>query len=559
MKKILATLLCFCCGSALAQTAQELIDNGKNSENVTTFGMGYHLNQYSPLSQINKSNIKRLVPVWSTSLSNDTGELAQPTIYNGVMYVVNGHWTFALDVATGQQIWRTPVEYDRGAARVGAAGVILRGGATIYNGKLFRETIDCHVIALDMKTGKQIWKQKFADFKEGYTGIIAPLVANGVVITGMAGGDRTTRGFLDGWDPDTGKELWRRYTIPAPGEPGSETWPKDIPDAWKYGGGATWQNGSYDPELDLVYWGTGNAEPYNPAYRGGADSLYTASVIAIRPKTGELVWHYQYIPNESFDFDGTAEPVLADLRIDGQVRKVLLSANKNGFMYVIDRTNGKLIAAHPFVKVNWASRIDPRDRPPGSDRRLRPRAQRRDGRSLAVARHQRVADGVQSEDRPRLRELLGNPPDHEIHQVRIRARRRLHRRRDELPHAAGGRAVGLSHGVQSGHRQSGMESAGDGNGDLRRHARNRRRGLVHRPAERRVHRARPGDRGDAVEVQDRIRHQFSAHDLHPQRPAIRHGAVGHRRRSQPRHESCRRGPHRRIGVDLRADARIRRR
>jgi alcohol dehydrogenase (cytochrome c) len=131
-----------------------------------------------------------------------------------------------------------------------------------------------------------------------------------------------------------------------------------MPDAWKYGGGATWQNGSYDPELDLVYWGTGNAEPYNPAYRGGADSLYTASMIAIRPKTGELVWHYQYIPNESFDFDGSAEPVLADLRIDGQVRKVLLSANKNGFMYVIDRTDGKLIAAHPFVKVNWASHID---------------------------------------------------------------------------------------------------------------------------------------------------------------------------------------------------------
>jgi len=234
----------------------------------------------------------------------------------------------------------------------------MRGGATIYNGKLFRETLDSHVLALDMKTGKQIWKQKFADFKEGYTGIIAPLVANGVVITGMAGGDRTTRGFLDGWDPETGKQLWRRYTIPAPGESGSETWPKDIPDAWKYGGGATWQNGSYDPELDLVYWGTGNAEPYNPAYRGGADSLYTASVIAIRPKTGEMVWHYQYIPNESFDFDGTAEPVLADLRIDGQDRKVLLNANKNGFMYVIDRTNGKLIVAHPFVKVNWASGID---------------------------------------------------------------------------------------------------------------------------------------------------------------------------------------------------------
>jgi alcohol dehydrogenase (cytochrome c) len=252
MRKILAVLLCCWCSHALAQTAQELIDNPKNSENVTTFGMGYNLNQYSPLNQINKSNVKRLVPIWTTSLSNDAGELTQPSIYNGIMFVVNGNWTFALDVATGQPIWRTPVEYERAAARVGTAGALMRGGATIYNGRLFRQSLDCHVIALDMKTGKQIWKQKFADYKEGYIGVIAPLVANGVVITGMAGGDRTTRGFLDGWDPDTGQHLWRRYTIPAPGEPGSETWPKDIPDAWKYGGGATWQNGSYDPELDLV-------------------------------------------------------------------------------------------------------------------------------------------------------------------------------------------------------------------------------------------------------------------------------------------------------------------
>ncbi|MFL5066939.1 MAG: PQQ-binding-like beta-propeller repeat protein, partial [Xanthobacteraceae bacterium] len=358
MRRILAALLCCWCSPVLAQTAQELIDNGKNTDNVTTFGMGYHLNQYSPLKDINKGNVKRLVPVWTTSLAHDAGELAQPTVYNGVMYVVNGNWTFALDVATGQPIWRTPVDYERAAARVGNAGAIMRGGATIYNGKLFRQSLDCHVIALDMKTGKQIWKQKFADYKEGYIGVIAPLVANGVVITGMAGGDRTTRGFLDGWDPETGQHLWRLYTIPAPGEPGSETWPKDIPDAWKYGGGATWQNGSYDPELDLVYWGTGNAEPYNPAYRGGLDSLYTVSVLAIRPKTGEMVWHYQYIPNESFDLDGSAEPVLADLTINGQVRKVLMSAQKNGFLYVLDRTNGQLISAQPYVKVNWATHID---------------------------------------------------------------------------------------------------------------------------------------------------------------------------------------------------------
>src|SRR3984893_16924518 len=364
MKKILAVLFSSWCGCALAQTAQELIDNGKNSENVTAFGMGYHLNQYSSLNQINKSNIKRLVPIWSTSLSNDAGELAQPTIYNGVMYVVNGHWTFALDVATGQQIWRTPVEYERAAARVGQPGVIMRGGATIYDGKLFRETIDCHVVALDMKTGKEIWKQKFADYKEGYTGIIAPLVANGILITGMAGGDRTTRGFLDGWDPDTGQHLWRRYTIPAPGEPGSEPCPSDFPAVGKEGGGATCENVSYDPELDLVYGGTGNAEPYNPAYRGGHDSLYTASGLAIRAKNGAVVWHYQYMPNESFDLDGSAEPVIAELTIDGRVRKVLMSANKNGFLYVVDRTNGGLIAAHPYVKVKSARHIDfPTGRP----------------------------------------------------------------------------------------------------------------------------------------------------------------------------------------------------
>src|ERR1700756_42595 len=359
MKKILAALLLSAwCGCALAQTAQELIDNGKESENVTTFGMGYHLNQYSPLSQINKSNVKRLVPIWSTSLSNDAGELAQPTIYNGVMYVVNGHWTFALDVATGQQIWRTPVEYERGAARVGQPGVIMRGGATIYDGKLFRETIDSHVVALDMKTGKEIWRQKFADYKEGYTGIIAPLVANGVVITGMAGGDRTTRGFLDGWGPDTGKKLWRRDTIPAPGEPGSETWPANS-DAWTRGGGPTWRSGTYDPQLDLVYWGTGNAEPYDPRPRQGMDSLFTSSVLAIRPKTGEVACYFQYTPNDVYDVDGTDENVLADMQIGGQLRKVMIQANKNGFLYVLDRTNCKLIAAHPYTQFNWASRIDP--------------------------------------------------------------------------------------------------------------------------------------------------------------------------------------------------------
>ena len=359
MKNILALLLCVWCGLGWTQTAEELLNDGKNTENVTTFGMGYDLKMYSPLKQINKSNIKRLVPIWNFSLSNDMGELSQPTVYNGVMYVVNGNWTFAIDIATGRQVWRTPVQYDRAALRVTTGGAYLRGAATIYNGKLFRQNVDGHVVALDMKTGKEIWKTKFGEWKESYGGIVQPTIANGVLISGMAGGDRTARGFVDGYDPDTGKQLWRRWTIPAPGEPGSETWPnKELPDAWKYGGGATWQPGSYDPQLDLFFIGTGNAEPYNPKYRAGMDSLYAASVLAIRPKTGELVWYYQFLPNDSFDFDGTAENIVADIQAEGKPRKVLLNVNKNGFVYVIDRTNGTLIAAHPFVNQNWAKYID---------------------------------------------------------------------------------------------------------------------------------------------------------------------------------------------------------
>ncbi|HUR36034.1 MAG TPA: PQQ-dependent dehydrogenase, methanol/ethanol family [Vicinamibacterales bacterium] len=340
-----------------AQTADELVNDGRNTDNVTTQSMGYHRRSYSALAQINRSNIRRLVPVWSSSLMNDGGELSAPTVYNGVMYVVNGRWTFAIDVETGRQIWRTPVDVDPGVQKVAIFGAINRGAATIFNGKLFRITLDNHLLALDMKTGKVLWNQRFADFAEGYTSTGAPIVANGVVISGMAGGEFTTRGFLDGWDPETGTKLWRRYTIPAPGEPGSETWPKDS-DAWKVGGGATWRSGSYDPQLDLVYWGTGNAEPYDPRPRGALDSLYTSSVMAIRPKTGDLACHFQYTPNDVYDVDAIDEQVLADLAVGGQMRKVMIQANKNGFLYVLDRTNCALIAAHPYTTVNWASHVD---------------------------------------------------------------------------------------------------------------------------------------------------------------------------------------------------------
>src|SRR3989441_1657885 len=350
-----AALLCFWPAPGFTQTTEELVNDGKNTDNVTTQSMGYDRKSYSPLKQINKSNVKRLVPVWSASLMNDMGELAAPVIYKDVMYAINGKWTFAIDVDTGRQVWRTPVEIEPGVPR--AQNAFTRGAPTLYNGKLFRVTIDNHLLALDMKTGKEIWKNRFAEWREGYYATGAPIIANGVLISGMAGGESTTRGFLDGWDPETGRKLWRRYTIPEPGEPGSETWPRGS-DAWTVGGGPTWRSGSYDPQLDLVYWGTGNAEPYDPRPRGELDSLYTSSVLAIRPKTGEIACYFQYTPNDVYDMDGTDENVLADIQIDGQLRKVMIQANKNGFLYVLDRTNCKLIAANPYVKVNWATHVD---------------------------------------------------------------------------------------------------------------------------------------------------------------------------------------------------------
>src|SRR5258708_3740101 len=275
------------------------------------------------------------------------------TVDNGVIYVINSKWTFAIDAETGRQIWRTPVKLEPDVKR----NAYNRGAAVIFNRKLFRVTIDNHVVALDMKTGEELWNQKFADLKDGFYATGGPIVANGVLISGVSGGEFTTRGFLIGWEPATGQELWTRYTIPAPGEPGSETWPKNS-DAWTQGGGPTWRSGSYDPQLDLVYWGTGNAEPYDPRPREGLDSLFTNSVLAIRPKTGEVACYYQYTPNDVYDVDATDEHVLADIQVGGQLRKGMIQTNKNGFLYVLDRTNCKLIAAHPFVKVNWATHID---------------------------------------------------------------------------------------------------------------------------------------------------------------------------------------------------------
>ncbi len=341
--------------AASAQTLDALKNDGKNPDNILTYGMGYSLNRYSPLRQIDKVTVKRLVPIWNLSLDNPWGEQAQPLVLDGVMYVTNAKATVAIDVGTGRQIWKTPVEWLPETPRVVCCGVSNKGAA-ILNGKLYRTTLDAHVVALDMKTGKEIWNEKVAEWKEGYSMTAAPLIANNVLITGISGAEFGIRGFIDGWDPETGQHLWRRYTIPARGEPGNETWPQDT-DAWKTGGGSSWITGSYDPDLDLTYWGTGNPAPWSSQSRPG-DNLFTASVLAMRPKTGEVVWHYQFTPNDQYDYDGNWEMILGRLDVDGTKRNVLMQLTRTGFLYVIDRASGKLISAKPFERVNWASGVD---------------------------------------------------------------------------------------------------------------------------------------------------------------------------------------------------------
>lgn len=336
-----------------AQSTQELVNSASDNSAVLHYGMQYNEQRYSPLAQINRQTVKHLAPAWNYSYDDNHSEESQPLVYKGVLYVTTNSATIALNAATGEQIWKTKVEYPAEVPRIVCCGIINRGPA-LYDGKVFRTTLDANVIALDAKTGKEIWRSNIIDWKPGYSETGAPLVADGVVMTGISGAEYGIRGFIDGWDPNTGKHLWRTYTIAGPDDPNGKTWPGDT---WKTGGGSTWIAGSFDPELHTVYWGTGNAGSWNPTQHPG-DNLYTCSVLALDPKTGHMNWHFQFTPNDPFDYDSVAEMVLADMNVEGKPTKVVMDVNRNGFMYVLDRTNGKLIAANQYARENWAKGID---------------------------------------------------------------------------------------------------------------------------------------------------------------------------------------------------------
>lgn len=343
-------------GLASAQTADDLKNDHATPGDVLVYGMGYGAQRYSPLKHINKDNVSRLVPKWAFALTDNRGAEAFPVIKDGVIYTTVHNATVAVDAMSGRQLWRVSHEYPPETLRVVCCGVVNRGAA-IYNGVIIRALMDNRIVALSAKDGKEIWETTSpepATVKNGYSMTGAPLIADGVVIVGVAGAEFGHRGFIEGYDAATGKHLWRHYNVPAKGEKGAETWPEE---ALASAGGSSWVTGTYDPELNLVFWGTGNPSPWNARMRPG-DNLYTNSIVALRPKTGERVWHYQATPADPFDYDGVHQPVIGNVAVNGKPQKVLMQANRNGFFYVLDPANGKLLAANAFGKVNWADGVD---------------------------------------------------------------------------------------------------------------------------------------------------------------------------------------------------------
>ena len=323
-------------------------------QNWLTYYGAYDGQRYSPLDQINTETVRRLTPAWvfqSGSAGLHAGPStysfeAAPIVVDGVMYVSGWDgWVWCIDARTGQELWRYKheVPYDTSLC----CGNVNRGVA-VAQGKVFVVTLNAHVIALDATNGRCVWDATYGDVRAGESATVAPLVVKDKVVVGSSGGEFGVRGHLDAFELETGRHAWRTYTVPKPGEPGSDTWP-DGP-AWTRGGGNCWVTGTFDPELNLMYWGTGNPAPdFDGEVREG-DNLHTDSLIAVDPDNGEIRWHYQYNPHDLWDYDSTMEHILFEL--DG--RGVLAHFDKNGYFYVLDRTNGDLVRVAPFVdRITW--------------------------------------------------------------------------------------------------------------------------------------------------------------------------------------------------------------
>src|ERR1039457_1679513 len=314
-------------------------------------------NRYTTLTGITRNNVARLAPRWMFPIPNSGRLEVTPVVVEGIMYVTVPNECYALDAGSGREIWH----YERPRTRGILTDAGVNRGVGVAGDRVFMETDHAHIIALNRFTGELLWDTEMADWHQNYFATSAPLPAGVFVISGVGGGEHGANGFVAAYDQATGKEIWRFWSVPKPGEPGSETWQgKDF----AHGGAPTWFTGSYDPRLDIVYWPTGNpAEEYNGEQRAG-DNLYSDCILALDRKTGKLQWHYQFTPHDLWDWDATETPVLVDAAWQGQPRKLLLHADRNGFYYVFDRTNGTLLLAKQFLKrLTWASGIAPDGRP----------------------------------------------------------------------------------------------------------------------------------------------------------------------------------------------------
>jgi alcohol dehydrogenase (cytochrome c) len=321
------------------------------SQNWLTYWGNYQGDHFSQLSQINRDNVKQLQAKWSLQLPAGPLLEATPLVADGVMYTTytinGGQGVYALDAKSGLVIWK----YERRQKVINPYQTNpFNRGVAILGSRLFFGTLDGALVALDARSGRLIWETQIADTMQGYSLTAAPLVVKNEVIVGVAGGEFGIRGFLDAYDAATGKRLWRFYTVPGPGEFGNDTWAGD---SWKRGSGATWLTGSYDPELNLVYWTVGNPGPDDNADVRQGTNLFTCAVVALEADSGKLKWYYQFTPGDTHDWDANEDVILADAPVDGVPRKLLLQANRNGFYYILDRTNGKFISAKAYVKQTW--------------------------------------------------------------------------------------------------------------------------------------------------------------------------------------------------------------
>ncbi|MDX1491086.1 MAG: PQQ-dependent dehydrogenase, methanol/ethanol family [Pseudohongiellaceae bacterium] len=357
---ILGTVSCLSAASlSMAQVTYERILEASNEpESWMTYNGSYKSQRYSTLTQITQDNVDNLELQWMLQNQVFGAWQSNPIVVDGVMYITQRpNDIMALDPITGRVYWT--YQYSNAENARVCCGANNRGVA-ILDDKVFMGTLDAHLVAVDRVNGKPLWKTKVGEVNEAYSVTMAPLVIKDKVIVGVGGGEFGIRGYVVAYDVDTGEEAWKFYTIPGPGEPGHDSWEGDD---WQHGGAPVWITGSYDPELNLSYWGVGNPGPdWNPSQRPG-DNLYSDSVVALDVDTGELKWHFQFTPNDGYDYDAVQVPVLADINFQGTPTKAMLWANRNGYFYVLDRVTGKFLLGEPYVKVNWSSGLDENGRP----------------------------------------------------------------------------------------------------------------------------------------------------------------------------------------------------